>query len=1227
MKDDFSSTVLDAKRPKGEIEVLIGFDHAAQHPVREKSMENLVLLRNRFGVCVSGSHPSLVEKTEVMSMHMQVCAISPTSLEDFFTTESLGTQCTPKCGSCKCGKCPPGGKDYTLREERELKLIEAGLQHHDDHWEASYPWVKDPKELKDNRQAALAVLNSTERRLKKHPEHASVYQTQIQDMVDRGVARKITEEEAAGYDGPIRYISHHEVLKPDSKSTPCRIVFNSSARFQGQILNDFWAKGPDLLNSLLGILLRFRGDSVGVVGDVKKMYHSVKIPLLDQHTHRFLWRDLEEREPDTYVMTSVSFGDRPAGAIATLAMRKTAEQGQAQFPGAARVVIENTYMDDVIFSTASRDEATVITQDVEKMLKTGGFHMKRWVMSGEKPDQERDLTDKVLGVSWKPEQDMFCFQTQLNFNQKKKGVKVAEPLAPGETSDAVPDPLTKRMVLSQVNGIYDPLGLAAPFTVKTKIMMKRMWMDEMKELNWDDPIPAARREEWVELLSEFHGMREVEFHRSIKPPLAVGKPTLIVFCDGSNEAYGACAYARWELSDGNFEARLIVAKTRVSPVKKLTIVRIELSGAVLAARLATFLKRELQLEFGATFFLTDSEIVRAMIQKESYGFATFAAVRVGEIQHTTDPTQWYWVEGNLNGADCLTRGKHPTELGGDSEWQAGPEFLKLPISDWPLKMDRISSCELPERLAVVMKCEEAGRNTESLMDISKVSRYRRLMRVTARVISVFCKLKPTFRNVSQQPSVEGLEAAERYWVKEAQKMLHEDLSGGKFRRLRPTYNKDGIIMVGARAEEWLEISYNRQQLPLLPFQHRLSRLYVEYTHQQGHLGTSATTAKVRERFWIISLQRISKAVRYGCVICRKLDKKFEAQRMGQLPVERLKPAPAWSSTALDYFGPMLIRGEVNKRSRGKAYGVLFTCMLSRAVHLDLASDYSTDGFLMVFRRFVSVRGCPSKLLSDSGSQLMAANKELQAAVRHLDRDTLREFGAENGISWEFTTPDAPWQNGCSEALIRSVKRTLSSVIGDQVLSFSELQTVMFEVSNLLNERPIGRHPTDVQDGVYLCPNDLILGRASRRAPSGPWDQSTSISRRHEFLQRLVDAFWRKWTRDFFPTLLPQQKWHVTKRNVQVGDLVYLQDSNAVRGNWRVGVVTRVREGRDGRVRDVDIRCRSATVCEGGAARPASRCVEITRSVHRLVVLVPVEERDGTVQLDSTGGVGSAGVVT
>ena len=266
-------------------------------------------------------------------------------------------------------------------------------------------------------------------------------------------------------------------------------------------------------------------------------------------------------------------------------------------------------------------------------------------------------------------------------------------------------------------------------------------------------------------------------------------------------------------------------------------------------------------------------------------------------------------------------------------------------------------------------------------------------------------------------------------------MLDEDLQKEKLKRLCPTTTEDGILVVGARMNEWVEMSYNRRELPLLPYKHRISLLYVEYVHSQGHLGASATACKVRERFWISNLQRLTKTMRHNCVICKKLDKKTDGQEMGRLPLSRLKPAPAWSSTALDYFGPFQTRGEVNKRSRVKAYGVPFNCLLSRAVYIDVVPDYSTASFIMVLRRFVSLRGYPSKLYSDHGSQLTAASRELQAAVRDLNSDELRRFGAENGLEWEFSTPDAPWQNGCSEALIRSVKRAILSVIGEQVHTY------------------------------------------------------------------------------------------------------------------------------------------------------------------------------------------------
>ena len=146
--------------------------------------------------------------------------------------------------------------------------------------------------------------------------------------------------------------------------------------------------------------------------------------------------------------------------------------------------------------------------------------------------------------------------------------------------------------------------------------------------------------------------------------------------------------------------------------------------------------------------------------------------------------------------------------------------------------------------------------------------------------------------------------------------------------------------------------------------------------------------------------------------------------MGQIPVDRLKPAPAWSYTSLDLFGPYEIKGEVNKISRGKGFAVIFNCMLSRAIHLDTAVDYSTSAFLLVLRRFISMRGCPIKMRSDRGSQLVAANKEIKGLIQDIDVGKVQEFEASHSFDWEFSAGDAPWQNGCSEALVRSVKKIL-----------------------------------------------------------------------------------------------------------------------------------------------------------------------------------------------------------
>ena len=414
------------------------------------------------------------------------------------------------------------------------------------------------------------------------------------------------------------------------------------------------------------------------------------------------------------------------------------------------------------------------------------------------------------------------------------------------------------------------------------------------------------------------------------------------------------------------------------------------------------------------------------------------------------------------------------------------------------------------------------------------------------------------------PTHSDVSVVEKLWIKDAQISLNERLAGKELKRLC-ALEVDDIIVAGGRLESWMLDTYNNVRPAILPYKHPLAKRYAETIHNKCHRGIATVAAMIRQRFW-----RMLKSIKYKCYLCKILEKKLEEQVMGQIPQYTLKPAPAWSYTSLDFFGPYEIKGEVNKMSRGKGFGVIFNCMLSRAIHLDIAANYGTNAFLLVLRRFISIRGCPIIIRSDRGSQLVAANKELKA-IEDIDIEALKEFGSSNSIDWEFTSGDAPWQTACSEALIKSAKRSLSTAIGSQVLTFHEVQTVLFEVANILNDRPIGRKPTSMKDGSYLSPNDLLLGRSSSRIPDVPFNLGGHLRDRYQLVQRIVNSFWEKWTIHYFPSLLIRQKWHVSRRNVKIGDIVLVQDSKQIRGKWKLVRVTVAEPSlRDGFVRNVTI---------------------------------------------------------
>ena len=360
------------------------------------------------------------------------------------------------------------------------------------------------------------------------------------------------------YSGPIHYICHHAIYKPNYTTTPVRIVWDSSHSYQGHCLNNYWAKCPDdFMNDLL--LHDFEIS--------RKMYTSCRIFIneSDQHDHRFLWQNDKRKPPDTYVITVVNMGDRASGKIATVALCKTVQMGEDKYPKAAKIVLESTYIDDIVDSVNDSEDAHDVIKDISALLSQGNFHPKGWSI--------KVMKDFIKHLSWQP------LEIPLNFSKRVKNQKIGSNLAIDDIPDKVPTKLTKRIVISQLNALYDPLGFLVPVTIKGKLLLRDLWANG---LDWDTPMDLTDYMDWISFFKEMFQMNSLKFPQSIKPSNVFEKPLHFKFL-----------VKRWvlvflyngKLNDGTFQSSLLIMKSHVAPLKVTTIVCLELSVALLAKQL------------------------------------------------------------------------------------------------------------------------------------------------------------------------------------------------------------------------------------------------------------------------------------------------------------------------------------------------------------------------------------------------------------------------------------------------------------------------------------------------------------------------------------------------------------------------------------------------------------------------------------------------------------------
>ena len=683
---------------------------------------------------------------------------------------------------------------------------------------------------------------------------------------------------------------------------------------------------------------------------------------------------------------------------------------------------------------------------------------------------------------------------------------------------------------------------------------------------------------------ESEKLDEVTVQRCVTP---AGSETmrreLHVFCDASEDAFGAVAYWRTTSRSGSHHCHFLMGKCRVAPLKRLSIVRLELQAAVLGARLVAAVLRELTQCPDNVICWTDSKVIEQYIANETRRFKTFVANRLAEIHELTRDASWRHVPGKLNPADDCSRGLSVLALTQDCRWLAGPEFLGKDRDQWPPeeKPAPLLSTEEEEKRSVFTNTITRTDSVEP--NPAKFSSWIKYKRVVGWVKRFTRNLKACLPEqlvkLSGPLSRSEMKEAESWIVNREQATNYGEERKCLERRqalpssstllpLSPVRDANGTIRVGGRIDKATTPEEARHPI-ILPRKSELVRLIILHDHvRQGHAGVEHTLNEVRQRYWIPQGRAAVKEQLRNCSFCRRRRTIPAPPRMADLPSQRLEADRPFKNVGIDFFGPLLVK---RFRRTEKRYGLLVTCMATRAVHLEVAHALDIDSCIMALRRFFARRSQPEVIFSDRGTNFIGSSRELRRELQTLTALMPERLGAYE-IDWRFNPPAASHMGGVWERMVRSVKTSLQAVVGSQLLTDEVLLTVLAEVEHMVNSRPLTYVSSDPTDPEALTPNHFLLGRASPHlAPALLRNDDMCSRRRWRQSQAVAENVWKRWTREYIPTLTRRSKWRQETRNLQAGDLVLMAESNLTRGSWPLARIVRVFPGEDGRVRSAELR--------------------------------------------------------
>ncbi|KRX34641.1 hypothetical protein T05_6672 [Trichinella murrelli] len=686
-------------------------------------------------------------------------------------------------------------------------------------------------------------------------------------------------------------------------------------------------------------------------------------------------------------------------------------------------------------------------------------------LPSEKIEEHKQVT--TLRMSWNCKNDELSYNISMEINEKKE--------------------YTKREVLSAASRIYDPLGYLTPFIIRAKTLIQELWQ---RGLRWEDPLPHDLKTTWTRWIIEWKEIENVQIPRClIKIPMKnIIRLELHGFSDASERAYGGAVYIKMIDVEGRGAIKLVIAKSKVAPLKSVTLPRLELVAALVTAKLISHVKQVIDLNMDRICCWSDSQITLCWIRNAARTWKPFVKNRVESIHELVKPEDWRYCPTKDNPADIITRGTTLRKLKDNRLWWNGPKWLH-DESQWP--KERLHRTVTKEIQNII---EEERRSTVIMMNVNvtippifeveKFGNFEKVLRLTAycnRFVSN-CKTLPERRRLRELTSEEMI-TAEKYWLKIVQRNEFHDeiqiLQNGRplpkenrLKTLDPFLDEDGFLRVGGRLR-LSDLDYEMKYPIILPKKHHVVNLIIDRAHSNTlHAGNNQTLTTLRQNFWILNGRAAVKGVLRNCVICKKQETRPFEQKMADLPKMRTSETFPFENTGLDFIGPLHIDREDGCT---KVYICLFTCMVTRSIHLELLSDLSAERFIQAFNRFGSRRGYPRIIQSDNFSTFKMADRQLKNLFSRPSLDKVQRTMIRHRIEWKFITERAPWHGGYWERLVRSVKNTLKKILGRTTLDEEELTTVLCEIEAKINARPLTFVGDDVKDADAQTPFHFLIG--------------------------------------------------------------------------------------------------------------------------------------------------------